>query len=106
MIRFVFVQPDGSEVPVSATEGDSIMKVAIDNGVDGIRADCNGSAACATCHAFFAQELLCELTPMHEHENDLLDFAATDRQPGSRLSCQVTVSRCLEGQKVKLPDTQ
>lgn len=106
MVNFIFVQPDGTEVPVSAAKGDSVMKVAVDNGVDGIRADCNGSAACATCHAFFAPELLGELAPMQDHENDLLDFAATERQPGSRLSCQIIVSENLEGQKVLLPDEQ
>ncbi len=43
---------------------------------------------------------------MQGHEDDLLDFAATGRQESSRLSCQITVSECLEGQKIRLPDAQ
>jgi 2Fe-2S ferredoxin len=106
MIKLIFVQPDGTEVGVAANSGDSVMQVALANGVQGISADCNGSAACATCHAFFAPELLPDLPAMEEHEDDLLDFAATERQPGSRLSCQITVSERLNGQRIVLPDAQ
>lgn len=106
MISLTFIQPDGSEIEVSATAGDSVMQVALANGVQGISADCNGSAACATCHAFFAPDFLPDLPPLEEHENDLLDFAATERQPGSRLSCQIIVSERLDGQKITLPDAQ
>lgn len=106
MVNFVFTQADGTEVGVSANSGDSVMKVALDNGVLGIRAECNGAAACATCHAFFPQDVLGDLSPMEEHENDLLDFAATERQAGSRLSCQIEVSDRLEGHQIILPEAQ
>jgi ferredoxin, 2Fe-2S len=106
MIKLTFVQPDGSEVDVLAAPGDSVMQVALANRVQGISADCNGSAACATCHAFFAPDLLPHLPPLEEHENDLLDFAATERQSGSRLSCQIIVSAQLDRQKITLPDAQ
>ena len=106
MVNISFIQPDGTKVEVNATEGDSVMKVALDNGVGGIRAECNGSAACATCHVFFAKDVLSDLPPMEEHESDLLDFAATERQEGSRLSCQITISEHLEGQTIGLPEDQ
>lgn len=106
MVELVFIQPDGTEVTVNATPGDSVMKAALDNGVVGITADCNGSAACATCHAFFAPDLVPSLPDIEDHENDLLDFVATERQPGSRLSCQITVSDVLQGQRILLPDAQ
>ena len=82
------------------------MKVGLDHGVTGISADCNGSAACATCHAFFDDSILKDLPAMEEHEDDLLSFAATERQSGSRLSCQIPVSGTLSGQKILLPAEQ
>ena len=106
IITLIFVQPDGTEVTVPALPGDSVMKTALDQGVLGISADCNGSAACATCHAYFTKDLLSDLSPMEAHEDDLLDFAATERQRGSRLSCQVIVSERFDGQRIILPEAQ
>ena len=106
MIEFTFVEPDGTEVPVRAKEGDSVMKTALNHNVQGINADCNGSAACATCHAFFADKILADLPPMDANEDDLLSFAASERQSGSRLSCQIPVSAVLSGQKIVLPPEQ
>ena len=106
MIEFTFIEPDGTEVPVRAKDGDSVMKVALNHGVQGINADCNGSAACATCHAFFADDILADLPPMDDNEDDLLSFAASERQSGSRLSCQIPVSAVLSGQKIVLPPEQ
>ena len=106
MIRFTFIKPDGAEVAVEAEAGTSVMQAALDNGVDGITAECNGSAACATCHAFFDPEIVGQLAEMSEHEDDMLDFAAVERRPESRLSCQVPVCDVLAERKVRLPAAQ
>lgn len=39
-------------------------------------------------------------------ENDLLDGVASERQPGSRLSCQITMTAELDGITVRVPETQ
>ncbi|WP_419907018.1 2Fe-2S iron-sulfur cluster-binding protein [Hoeflea sp.] len=106
MVKVTFVQPDGSRLEVEAEPGQSIMQTALSHNVVGITAECNGSAACATCHAYFDEASLNGLEKMQEHENDMLDFAASERRSGSRLSCQVKVTEALDGIVVTLPEMQ
>ena len=42
MITVTFVQPNGDEYTYDAEVGDTLMDVAVDNGVDGIIAQCGG----------------------------------------------------------------
>ena len=72
MVRITFVQPDGTRREVMGEPGSSVMQTALEQGVDGISAECNGSAACATCHAYFETERLGRLDTMQEHEDDML----------------------------------
>ncbi len=106
MVKITFVQPDGTRREVMGEPGSSVMQTALEQGIDGISAECNGSAACATCHAYFETERLGRLDPMQEHEDDMLDFAASERRAESRLSCQVKVSEALDGAVIVLPDMQ
>ena len=106
MVKLVFINSDGSETTVQAEVGDSVMHSALANGVSGITAECNGSAACATCHTYFDEHLSNELPEMEEHENDMLDFAASPREAGSRLSCQVTVTEQMDGARIRIPEMQ
>ena len=43
---------------------------------------------------------------MSAEENELLDGVAAERQPNSRLSCQIKVTPELDGLVVRLPDRQ
>ncbi len=106
MPRIIFVHPDGRRQEVEAGLGKSVMETALDQGVEGIIAECNGSAACATCHAYFDESSLDLLPPISEHEEDMLDFAASQRLQGSRLSCQITVTDAMEGMCIQLPESQ
>ena len=100
-IRFLLA--DGAELAVEAQNGRSLMETALENSVPGIIAECNGSAACATCHVVLPAEILLALGPISEHENDMLDFAEAPREPGSRLSCQIKVSDALDNISVRVP---
>jgi ferredoxin len=87
------------------------------NGVDGIVAECGGSMMCATRpreihapigllhHAACRRALKwAERTgPRREGEEDMLDSAASEVLPTSRLSCQIKVTPALEGLVVRLP---
>ncbi|PHS19363.1 MAG: ferredoxin [Blastopirellula sp.] len=106
MITFTFVNPDGTETAVQVAPGYSVMQAALANGINGVTAECNGSAACATCHAYFDESVTSALPEIKEHEDDMLDFAASPREAGSRLSCQILVSEALEGTRIRLPDAQ
>lgn len=106
MVNLVFINADGSETTIQAKVGDSVMHSALAKGVSGITAECNGSAACATCHAYFEKRLSDVLPTMEEHEDDMLDFAACPREAGSRLSCQVTVTEEMDGARIRIPEMQ
>ena len=99
-----FVHPDGRQQALEGAVGTSVMQVATFGGVDEILAECGGNAMCATCHVYIDEGA--RLPPIGEDEDALLDGAAADRLPTSRLSCQITITPELEGLVVRLPDRQ
>jgi 2Fe-2S ferredoxin len=99
MPQVIFHDVDGRRVEVSVAAGNSAMEAALDNGVAGILADCGGACACATCHAYIAEEWLARLPPMEEMEDAMLD-TANERQPSSRLLCQIELTQDLDGLEI------
>lgn len=104
MVSITFIQPDGSSRVVETQPGRTLMEEAVAAGIEGIIAECGGSAACATCHVVLPDALFAELPEPDEHENDMLDFADAERRPTSRLSCQVQVDPTFDGTVVRIPD--
>jgi 2Fe-2S ferredoxin len=104
--KVIYVADDGSQRAVEATVGDSLMSTAVRHGVSGIIGECGGNASCATCHVYVRDEFRPLVGPPNGLEDDLLDLAVTHRRPGSRLSCQVTVTEDLDGLTVDLPTEQ
>jgi 2Fe-2S ferredoxin len=80
---------DGTETTVEGAPGASIMETALRNGVPGIVGECGGSMSCATCHVFVSDETAAIAGEMSEIEDEMLDGTAVDREPNSRLSCQI-----------------
>ena len=105
MPRIVFVGADGATREVVASTGQSVMEAALGAGVTGIVAECNGAAACATCHCYIDSSAGCT-GEIGEHENEMLDFTASERTADSRLSCQVLVVAEMEGMTVRVPSVQ
>ena len=105
MTRIRFIQHDGREQDVDATDGASVMRAANDHGVPGIAADCGGCLSCATCHIYVPEEWFGRLDPASEDETALLEIAV-DPRPNSRLSCQVIVEAQLKGLTVNVPKNQ
>ena len=97
-----FILPDGGKRSCVASEDMSLMEVALRHSIPGIIAECNGSAACATCHVVI-EDAAGVLDPVSDHENDMLDFTQAPREPGSRLSCQIRVDSRLDGAVVRIP---
>jgi 2Fe-2S ferredoxin len=104
MPRVTFVQPDGERRVVEVPVGVSVMKAAVNNGVPGIVAECGGSCMCATCHVYVASEAV--LPPLSADEDEMLDVAAAERRPTSRLSCQLVVTEEFDELVVDVPETQ
>lgn len=106
MPQVTYVAPTGEAIVVEAAAGDSVMQAAIANGVEGIVAECGGSASCATCHVYVDGAFLPLLPEIGEIEGEMLDFAASARLDNSRLGCQIVVTDALDGLIVTLPETQ
>ena len=105
MPKIIFVNADGATREVVANTGQSVMEAALAAGVSGIVAECNGAAACATCHCYFDSNAGCT-GEIGEHENEMLDFTASERTADSRLSCQVRVVPEMEGMTIRVPSVQ
>ena len=103
MTKITFIEAGGTERVVAATAGRSLMETALNAGVKGILAECNGAAACATCHIVLPQALFDALPAPGDHESDMLDFADAPREPCSRLSCQIQISPLLDGATIRVP---
>ena len=101
-----YILKDGSTRSIDAKNGASVMETAVLNNVRGIDAECGGSCSCATCHVYVDDAFIAVLPPADDMENDLLDGVASERQPGSRLSCQITMTAELDGITVRVPETQ
>ncbi|MFY0633319.1 MAG: 2Fe-2S iron-sulfur cluster binding domain-containing protein [Vannielia sp.] len=106
MTKLTVITPAGESRAVKADPSTSLMEAIRDAGIDGIVAECGGTAACATCHVFVDEAAQAALEPADEHEEGMLEFAAVEATAASRLSCQVRVADLPEGAVVTLPDTQ
>ena len=104
MPEIVFIHPTGAVQAVEAALGQSVMRAAMLNDVEGILAECGGAAACATCHVFVTP--VPGLPPRSALEDDMLDATAVPSTAESRLSCQIFVTAELAGLQVRLPEAQ
>ena len=105
IIEVTFVQPDGSRETLHANANDTLMDVALDNGVAGIKAQCGGGCTCCTCHCWVSEPWLSDLPAPHRDELDMLEYA-WGRSERSRLACQVPLDESLSGITVYVPAQQ
>jgi 2Fe-2S ferredoxin len=82
------------------------MQAAVKGDVEAIVGECGGTLTCATCHVYVREEFAAKIDPLTSDEDSMLDFAASPRKAGSRLSCQIKLTEALEGLTVDLPATQ
>ena len=106
MPTVTFIAADGSEEKVVANEGTTLMQLAMDEGVDGIVAECGGGCACATCHCYIDERWTDVVGGPNDFEDEMLDATAADRKENSRLSCQIDVTEAMDGLIVHLPEEQ
>lgn len=101
-ITVKFVSADGEQtVTASASDGDDLLTVAQihDQPLEGT---CEGQMACSTCHVIVDAQDFGKLPEATEMEEDMLDLAAGARRT-SRLACQITLTKELDGLTVHIP---
>jgi 2Fe-2S ferredoxin len=107
MPRVTFIASSGSSQTVDAPLGENVMRVALNNGVEGIVGECGGGLACATCHCYVDEAWFDRVGgPDSADETDMLESAAAEVRPTSRLSCQIVVDEALDGLVVHTPERQ
>ena len=105
MPKITYIDNEGNSKTIDVENGLSVMEGAIQNNIPGIDADCGGSMACATCHVYVKEEWFNNLPQKEQGEEDMLDMAFEPKK-NSRLSCQILVSKEIDGIVVDLPKKQ
>ncbi|HVL56301.1 MAG TPA: 2Fe-2S iron-sulfur cluster-binding protein [Burkholderiaceae bacterium] len=106
MARVTFVGPDGTATTLRIVAGTSLMRAAVDGGVAGILGECGGACCCATCHVYVDETQIDRLPQPDAREQQMLEFTAAEREPGSRLGCQLIADPALDGLVVRVPADQ
>ena len=101
MTTVYFETLDGDERSVQVQEPQSLMELALAEGLDGIEGECGGACACATCHVYVDPAWMERVGKPDDAELDMLDFCE-ELTDYSRLGCQVQVTEALDGLKVKI----
>ena len=100
------IRADGSVQSALVDTGLSVMEGCLQMDISGIEGLCMGAVNCATCHVYVHPDWIAKVTPpdgdLGEAETDLLDITL-NRQPSSRLSCQIILTPELDGLMVAVP---
>lgn len=97
MVQITFIEENGNTRVIDATLGDPLMHSARNAGIEGIIAECGGSAMCATCHCYLKEAPNGPLPEPLADESDTIEFVGHNPTPESRLTCQIIVTEALEG---------
>ncbi len=106
MPAVTYVSSEGEREEVDLAAGTTVKDGALENGVEGIVAECGGNAMCATCHIYVDESWIERLPERSDVEDELLDSTACERSDTSRLSCQIRMTDELDGLVVHLPEEQ
>ena len=103
MSKLIVTLRDGEVRAVEGTPGHTVKQVILDAGIFEVHGitNCGGCCSCGTCHVILDEKSAALVAGPEECELDLLEIVA-DRQPTSRLSCQVTFNDALDGAQVRI----
>ena len=92
---------DGKVHVLPALSGWRVMEIIRDHDLP-IRAECGGSAACATCHVYVDAQWINKIPSADDDEQYMLDTVDDYDAKLSRLSCQILMNDDLNGLQVTL----
>ena len=100
-LHITFIEKDGTQKTFEVCEGDTVLDIAQGHNLD-MEGACGGSCACSTCHVIVDPEYYDILPEPSDDANDMLDLAWGLTET-SRLGCQITMSKDIDGIRVALP---
>ncbi|CAD5219552.1 unnamed protein product [Bursaphelenchus okinawaensis] len=101
VVNITYVTRDGTPKKVRGKIGDNVMYLAHRYNIE-VEGACEASLACCTCHVYVDPQYFDILPEPKEEEEDMLDMAPV-LKPTSRLSCQIILTKELDGITVTLP---
>jgi ferredoxin, 2Fe-2S len=105
MGKITVVSADGNRTEIEAVAGESLMRLALNNSIDGLVGECGGCLSCATCHIYVALEWV-DRVPAPSEEEKVMVECAIDVRDSSRLSCQILYTDELDGIEIEIPASQ
>jgi ferredoxin len=99
-VKIIFITGEDKKefiIPVGTT----VLEAAHNNDIN-LEGACEGSLACSTCHVIVDEKYYTKLESPSEDEEDMLDLAF-GLTPTSRLGCQITMTKDLDGLTVRVP---
>jgi len=98
-VKLNFEEKDHESLELAITEGESVLDVCLDNGID-LQHNCGGVCGCSTCH-IYVNKGDGHLPEISDKEEDFIDRAVNPRI-SSRLGCQCVI---IDGDiEVTIPD--
>lgn len=98
-----WVLPDGRRISAAVRPGQNLMEAAQTAGVPRVIGECGGNLSCATCHVVVDRSWTARSGSAGPFEDAMLDVAEAERQPDSRLSCQISMRADLDGIVLHVP---
>ncbi|XP_051170078.1 adrenodoxin-like protein 2, mitochondrial isoform X2 [Leptopilina boulardi] len=106
LVKVVFVRANGERIEANGKIGDTLLDIVINNEIDldGFGA-CQGTVTCSTCHLIIPKDVYDSLPEKPStDEIDMLDLVH-DLTDTSRLGCQITMTKELDGLEVFVPSS-
>ncbi|XP_069363428.1 adrenodoxin-like protein 1, mitochondrial [Maniola hyperantus] len=101
IVNIVYIDKDGKKTKVRGKVGDNVLYLAHRYEIE-MEGACEASLACTTCHVYVHEDYVDKLQDPEEKEDDLLDMAPFLKE-NSRLGCQITLTKDMEGMELTLP---
>ncbi|XP_029408281.2 adrenodoxin-like protein 2, mitochondrial [Bactrocera dorsalis] len=105
-VNVTFLRANGQKIQTKGKVGDTLLDVVVNNHIDldGFGA-CEGTLTCSTCHLIFKTADFEKLPDKaSDEELDMLDLAY-ELTETSRLGCQITLTKDMDGLVVSVPAT-
>jgi 2Fe-2S ferredoxin len=106
MPKVTFISASGARSIVEVPAGETLMRAALDNAIEGILGECGGACCCATCHIYLDDASIPKVPPIRDMEEQMLEYVAAPRKDRSRLACQIIVTPAMDRLTVHLPPAQ
>ena len=102
-MKATWILVNGQQISAEVKAGKSLMEAAVAQNIPLVIGECGGSMSCATCHVVVDDAWVARAGSVSTFEDAMLDVAEAERQPASRLSCQIRMTPDLDGIILHVP---